>query len=406
MPSLSAEAIRQNGGTPPPREPLLPSRCTIQLYNPDQQIILQYKPKTWNAPPMWTFEMPMHSFRQPSSSRLDRTQSDPAAVEFTPKLKFTWRRDGKLSKDLTCLLNGVTNVMPEPKNKRKEARKEADIPIAMFQAHREVTLYEPNLYRVEMEDFKGLELVLILSAILIRDVYSGPLKDAFNISEVAPGPVLTRPQTTLPVITRRPSPLDGRYPAASSGAQRPPNNVRPSSPTDVRLRQEVEAERTRLRIERERQDQEENRRTREFLEEEERIRRRRQTEVDRETERLQRVYGEEERIALAQTTTPAHNSASHQRANSPARAQMRPQAYRPAATNNWRPYYSMYQPYGRAPTLDPRSPYQSTSQLLQTPYYSSPQSQNGHQGSNGSFLGFRGSPGVGNRISKKRSSVF
>ncbi|EAU33821.1 conserved hypothetical protein [Aspergillus terreus NIH2624] len=143
QPSLSADAIRQNGGVTPPPEPILPTRFTVHLYNPDQQITVHFKPKSWNSPPTWSFEMPQHTFRQPSTSALDHTLTDPAAADTTPKLRFSWRRDSKLSKDMTCLLSGKTTTLSETKTKHKEP----DITVSIFQALREITLYEPNLYR-------------------------------------------------------------------------------------------------------------------------------------------------------------------------------------------------------------------------------------------------------------------
>ncbi|OJJ50208.1 hypothetical protein ASPZODRAFT_1131971 [Penicilliopsis zonata CBS 506.65] len=144
QPTLSAETIRQNGGVQPPPEPILPTQFTIQLYDPDQHITVRYKRKTWNTPATWEFEMPQLTFRQPSNSTLDQTQSDPAAADVTPKLKFSWRKDSKLSKDLVCLLSGKTSNFPEVKGNKN---KEPDITISIFQALREITLYEPNLYR-------------------------------------------------------------------------------------------------------------------------------------------------------------------------------------------------------------------------------------------------------------------
>lgn len=175
--SLSAEAIRLNGGVTSP-EPVLPSQFIVHLYNPDQQVTIRYKHKTWNTPATWEFEMPQHTFRQPSVSTLDRTQSDPAVADTTPKLRFSWRKDSKLSKDLTCLLSGKTSTLPEGRAKSKEP----DITLSIFKALRELTLYEPNLYRVEMEDFKGLEIVLLLGAVTIRDVYFTPMKDSFRLA--------------------------------------------------------------------------------------------------------------------------------------------------------------------------------------------------------------------------------
>jgi hypothetical protein len=171
QPTMSAEAIRQNGGVAPPPEPMIPSQFTIHLYNPDQDITVRYKPKTWNTQPSWEFEMPQRTFRQPSNSTLDQTQNDPTTSALTPKLRFIWRKNGTLSKDFTCYLCGKTTT-PDGRKKSKEP----DITISIFKSLKEITLYEPNLYRVEMEDFKGLEVVLMLGAVVIRDFYFGTLK--------------------------------------------------------------------------------------------------------------------------------------------------------------------------------------------------------------------------------------
>lgn len=154
--------------------------------------------------------MPQRTFRQPSSSRLDRTQSDPAVADVTPKLKFSWRKDGKLTKDLSCLLSGMTTTFPETKTKSKEP----DITVSFFKSLREITLYEPNLYRVEMEDFKGLELVLMLGAVVIRDVFFNSLKDAFNVSDPPTGDAqhaATKPAT----VPAKPSASETTMPVSS-----------------------------------------------------------------------------------------------------------------------------------------------------------------------------------------------
>ncbi|KAL4769568.1 hypothetical protein BDW60DRAFT_218786 [Aspergillus nidulans var. acristatus] len=281
QPTLSAEAIRQNNGVSPPPEPILPTRFTIQLYNPDQQVIVHYKPKSWNSPPSWSFEMPQHSFRVPTGSTLDRVQIDPAAADTTPKLRFSWRKDGKLSKDLTCLLRGKTTAIPETKTKSKEP----DITVSIFKGLRELTLYEPNLYRVEMEDFKGLEVVLMLGAITIRDVYFASPKEAFRISRqnsASVSPTSNSPPTT-PATNRLPASPSGLVTDIPAAPQPPPVH----SPQLTKQQEQARKE--------------EERRTKRLLEEEEKARRRRQAEVDKETRRLQKLYGEEERKARAQT---------------------------------------------------------------------------------------------------------
>ncbi|KAL4978669.1 hypothetical protein BDW66DRAFT_164408 [Aspergillus desertorum] len=270
QPTLSAEVIRQNNGVSPSPEPILPTRFTIQLYNPDQQVIVHYKPKSWNSPPSWSFEMPQHSFRVPTGSTLDRIQIDPAAADTTPKLRFIWRKDGKLSKDLTCLLRGKTTAIPETKTKSKEP----DITVSIFKGLRELTMYEPNLYRVEMEDFKGLEVVLMLGAIAIRDVYFASPKEAFRISRqnsasVSPtcNPPITNPPTNR--LRASPSGLVTDIPPA-------PQHPRVRSPQITKQQEQSRKE-------------------------EEKARWRRQAEVDKETRRLQKLYGEEERKARMQT---------------------------------------------------------------------------------------------------------
>lgn len=260
--------------------------------------------------------MPQRTFRQPSSSRLDRTQSDPAVADVTPKLKFSWRKDGKLTKDLSCLLSGMTTTfLPESKTKTKEP----DITVSFFKSLREITLYEPNLYRVEMEDFKGLELVLLLGSIVIRDVYFGSTKAAFNVSEPSASGTSSGSGSGVQhaakpaAVPTGPSPSPAQSNALVANAQStgyqerpqrpriaiPRDERRQPSPVDVRSREEIDAEHARIRHQQEWAAQEEQRRTRKLLEAEEKARRKRQIEVDKETKRLQKLYGDEERRAKA-----------------------------------------------------------------------------------------------------------
>lgn len=422
-PTLSAEAIRQNGGIPPPPEPILPSQFTIQLYNPDQQVTVHYKPKSWNSPATWAFEMPQRSFRQPSSSKLDRTQSDPAVSEYTPKLKFSWRRDGKLTKDLSCLLSGMTTTsLVEPKTKRKEP----DITISFFRSLREITLYEPNLYRVEMEDFKGLELVLMLGAVVIRDVYFSPLREAFNVSDPPTGAGKVKDAAAKPAATSPTgsSPLDG--PVASGALnggpspkpdrpQRPHITIpqekpqRPPSPVDIRSQEEIQAEKVRMQQRREWAAQEEQRRTRKLLEAEEKARRRRQVEVDKETKRLQKLYGEEERRVLEQQRLQ-HSS--------PGKPATPPRSSQNNCLQQPQPQHQIYRHHNSASVahLNSSSPYlqgplsHSSVQLFQPPHLAASMHSNGNgltpqMKKKSSFFGFRKSPDEA-KLSKKRSSMF
>lgn len=320
QPTLSQEAVRLNGGVAPPPEPLLPTEFIIQLYNPDQQIRVRYKSKTWNSPASWDFEMPQQTFRQPSGSSIDRTLSDPASSEVTPKLKFNWQRDGKLSKDLSCFLSGKTTNPDGSKKKNKEP----DITIAILQSLKEITLYEPNLYRVEMEDFKGLEVVLMLGAVVIRDVYFSQIREAFNVSDAhrqrsssTPAPNRNHIQPAVAVVP--PSKSSGRVPQkTNSPINTSPNNTKPQKPqgsippqkqsteqapppTDPRSQWEIDTEAARLKQqaqaeerERKKREKEEEKRTKKLLEAEEKAARKRQAEVDKETERLKKLYGKEQ----------------------------------------------------------------------------------------------------------------
>lgn len=416
QPNLSPDAIHQNGGTTPPPEPILPSRFTIQLYNPDQKITVSYRHKSWNTP-SWEFEMPQYTFRQPSSSTLDHALNDPAVAEATPKLKFSWRKE-KLSKGLTCLLSGKTTTIPELRTKKKEP----DITISIYKALRELTLYEPNLYRVEMEDFKGLEVVLLLGAVTIRDVYfTSSVREAFHVTN---GPVRSNAQ---PAAVNKPSkPSQQPQPPTASGAvttagpagARPQPRItipqcesRPPPPEQrpQRSQAEIDAENARRRKQQEIKSQEEARRSKKLLEAEEKLRRKEQEKIDKETRRLQKLYGREEAEVRAQT---------------PAQPKPRP----PARPNQPpRPDPRFYDPRSRPPASQPApmpSPY------LQAPghdrrhhsvvQFAPPQPQSsgamygypqpGRQGGPSrvsSFLGLRRAPGPEDgKLTKKRSSVF
>jgi type IV secretory pathway VirB10-like protein len=291
-------------------------------------------------------------------------QIDPAAADTTPKLRFSWKKDGKLSKDLTCLLRGKTTAIPETKTKSKEP----DITVSIFKGLRELTLYEPNLYRVEMEDFKGLEVVLLLGAITIRDVYFASPKEAFRISRQNSASV--SPTSNSPTTT----PSTNRLPASPSGlvTDIPPAPQPPPVHSPQLTKQQEQARK------------EEERRTKRLLEEEEKAHRRRQAEVDKETRRLQKLYGEEERKARAQTSAL------------PPRKPPRPQ-YNHAGPSM---PHSGSRPYLQLPG-------QMSTMSLLTPPVAGPQTAaKPHlQNKRSSFFGLRRVSEDG-KLSKKRSSMF
>lgn len=306
----SQEDGRRNGGVPPKPEPTLPSSCTIQLYNPDLQVVLQHTPSKWNASEAWDFELPQQTFRQPSASALDRGQNDPAVLEATPTVPLRWKREGKLSKDLMCFMAGRQRNPDGSKRKHKEP----DIPLAYFRNLREITIYEPNLSRVDVEDPKGFEVTLLLAATIIRDVYHGTLRQAFNIAETPlhqpsaeskpayqPPPVstLSKPPSHSGPSQSTSTGKPGIYPSAASASA---NTNAP--PTDPRSQWEIDAETARLAAElaaerkaeakaRKRGERKSEKAAQKFAEEEQRAARARQAAIDAETARLREAWARE-----------------------------------------------------------------------------------------------------------------
>jgi hypothetical protein len=304
QPTLSAAEVRQQNGIPPPPVPIVPQSFTIQLYNPDQQVAVRQIPGTWNSSAHWEFELPQNSFRVPSVSALDRSQSDPTVSDVTPKINFKWKRDGKLSKDITCVLAG--------KSTDGRKNKEPDITVAMFKGGKNLTIYEPNLHRVDVEDVKGLEVVLLLGPAVIKDIYFNASREMFNIGNPTLTAANARRKNSGPVIGGKTS----SSPPMMSGAnqispvavnkipasqllpqQNPATNARPP-PADPRTQWELDAETERLKKmvereerERERAEREEQRRIKKMLDDEEKARKKRDADVAKETERLRKQYG-------------------------------------------------------------------------------------------------------------------
>jgi hypothetical protein len=179
-PTLSQEEIRRNGGVPPPPQPVFPTEFAIQLYNPDTQVIVKQQTAKWNSTASWEFSIPQVTFRMPSSSDLDRTQTDPGADANTPRVNFVWRKEGRLGKDMTCYMTGKSTDL---RGKKVKKSKEPDIAVAMFSGLKELTIMEPNLYRVEIEDYKGLEVALLLGGAVIRDLFFSDANEQFHITD-------------------------------------------------------------------------------------------------------------------------------------------------------------------------------------------------------------------------------
>lgn len=334
VPSLSAAELRAQNGVPPAPVPIVPSSFTIQLYNPDQQIVVRQSETKWTSTNYWEFEVPQQSFRMPSASSLDRAQDDPTALEITPKVHFKWKRDSKFAKHIACYMGG--------KSTDGKKSKEPDITLATFKHGSKLTVYEPNMYRVDVEDRKGLEVVMILSAVVIRDIFFDANREMFNISGPPPPTAgLSRRQNSIGA-SKASCPITGvnlsNVSLSGSGSNKVPQSQIPSThrqdsntstgpeprppPADARTQWEIDAETARLKalVEAEEaaraaEEAAEERRLRKMLQDEEREARRKQAEIDAETERLKAQYGlqptRDELAPPAQRISRPVSAASH-----------------------------------------------------------------------------------------------
>ncbi|CCF44557.1 hypothetical protein CH063_13917 [Colletotrichum higginsianum] len=302
QPTLSAAEVRAQNGTPAPPQPIMPDQVTLQLYNPDSQVVIKTKAGSWGKSDSWEFEMPEQSFRAPSASLIDRSADDPPVSDIVPKVIFRWKRDGRLSKDMTCYMVG--------KSVAGKKSKEPDITVAMFKDTKHesaVTIYEPNLQRVDVEDRKGLDIVLLFGAEVLRDLFLNPRQNVFNLTTMPP-PMAGRRKNSKP----SPASMGPGGPvlpvAAMSGAignkpASPPAQAMNNGPPrpNARAQWEIDNETKRLQAmvaqeerearERERRDAEEAKRIKKMLDKEEKERRRKEAEIEAETERLRRLYG-------------------------------------------------------------------------------------------------------------------
>ncbi|KAK7398636.1 hypothetical protein QQX98_011996 [Neonectria punicea] len=297
QPTLSAAEVRAGSGTPP-QTPVTPDAFAVALYNPDQSVPVRQHPGSWGKSDAWEFEIPERTFKVPSASRIDQDTENPPVSELVPKLVFRWKRDGRMSKEMTCYMTGKTV--------EGKKSKEPDITVAFFRGKNDsiLTIYEPNMARVEVEDRRGLEMALIMSAEAIRDLYLNPRQNPFNASAAALSS--GRRRNTSPRAASTPGPtmsgaLNNARPASPPRTQASP--IQMSANDEARRQAEVEAETLRLKAmvaeeerlarERERRQKEERRQAQKIAEREEKERRKREAEVEKETERLRREYGME-----------------------------------------------------------------------------------------------------------------
>lgn len=409
----SEEEIRLNGGIPPPPLPVLPTEFVIQLYNPDQQVIVKLHAGSIISAAYWEFEMPQRSFRQPSNSTLDRTKSDPTASETTPKISFKWKKDGKLSKDYVCALSGKSTNPDGSKRKHREP----DITVALFRQLREITIYEPNLYRVDMEDAKGLEVVLLLGAIVIREVFNSPLKDVFNIADIPK--VDSNEGTSRNNSGNKRSTGTSDHSVMAPAPQISPNlqnsqqgphtqSPIPSArlpPTDPRTQWEIDAETARLKKQVEHEEQArrraehaETKRIKKMIEAEEREARRKQAEIDKETERLKKIYSVESMPNSNPPARPHHGRLPRHSNQQPQNPRLRSQSAVP-----WAPVRSNM-PQG-SPSIYTQGPRNgATSEFFSG---SSPNDEGKKVKAKKSFFGIRSfSDESPKRLTKKQSAVW
>ncbi|KAJ8105392.1 hypothetical protein ONZ43_g7444 [Nemania bipapillata] len=288
QPTLSAAEVRAHNGVPPPPAPIIPESFAIQLYNPDQQVVVRGEKSMWMGRETFEFEIPQQTFRMPSASQIDRQQTNPLASSLTPKIMFRWKRESKFSKDMTCYMTG--------RSVGGKKSKEPDITVALYKHSKDtaVTIYEPNLQRVEVEDRKGLEIVLLLSAEVIREIYLTPSRDSFNVASAPPNKrTMTRPLAHTPG-----SPKPDAYVMTSAiGVSSPakansPVTQQPTPPQDSNARRQQTMSQQEER-EREKRDKAEQKRIKKMLEDEERERRKREAAVEKETQRLRKEFGME-----------------------------------------------------------------------------------------------------------------
>ena len=427
QPTLSAAEIRAQNGIPPPPVPIVPNSFVIQLYNPDQQVTVRQIAGTWKDSAHWEFEMPQNSFRVPSASSLDRTQDDPAASDLTPRITFKWKRDGKLSKDISCFLAGRTT------DSRKN--KEPDITVAMFKGGKNLTIYEPNMQRVEVEDQKGLEVVFLLSSTVIKDIFFNANREMFNIGNPTvnttntataahprrknSGPVINGKDKTPPTMTGavfpnlpvRPVPASQVHNSTTSAQQ---SYSQPSAPPppDPRIQWEIDAETERLKKivqaeekARERAEKEEQKRIKKMIEQEDKERRKREAEVEKETERLRKLYGVQPTPTVQQPPLPNRpgNNSMPQYQSAPHSVPVPVQ--RPGSTPGYGfgGFQGTPNPYGPGGTPAMPAPGYGRPAQNNSPYLQAPGSGSGNGNATASSSGFFG---TGKKVQKKRSVFF
>ncbi|KAK6343727.1 hypothetical protein TWF730_011316 [Orbilia blumenaviensis] len=468
-PSLSLDEIRRqnNGGSPNLPSITLPTSFTIQLYNPESQVIVHHKSSKWTGS-YWEFTLPRRSFRQPTGSRLDAELARNNALPPTDVSTFRWRKDGGVvsKTSLRCaMLSPASNS--GDRHAKKKGGGEPDITVAIMDKLKDVTIYQPSLQRVDVEDKKGLEVALLLTATVIADIYFTPPSTSFNVgiqpSISASSSPNVRPQRPLPTVV--PTPVaPAPVPSAPVGlnandGRRRSNSISPinttppthtllkaptvanNAPTVVNnnvLRDTASLQRQQAIEDRRRFEEEKNRqreaaieekRTRKLLEKEAIERRKEEARVNAETERLRKQYGSDaeawERLQRGQDTARHYGYYGHQRNQSvpqpPSSYNQRPPVIVEPKDNNtpnqpppngrrWSQQLPPRQPLYPVPETQQARPPQNNQYLSPNaaPPSSFQQSPQKQPKKKSSFLGLfgGGSSSSGNGLAKKKSSFF
>ncbi|KAF3903184.1 hypothetical protein ABW20_dc0100292 [Dactylellina cionopaga] len=456
-PSLSLDEIRrQNNGGPPTLPTItLPTEFTIQLYNPESQVVVRQKSSKWTGS-FWEFTLPRRSFRQPTGSRLDVEVARTSALPPSDVSTFRWRKDGGVvsKTSLRCTMLSAASASGD-KHAKKKGGAEPDITVAIMDKLKDVTIYEPSLHRVDVEDKKGLELVLVLTATVIADIYFMPPSSSFNVG-IQPATAATsspnvRPQrpmpTVVPGITGSPGASNGRRRSNSISpitqlsptqtllkVPTPPNNAQTIVNNGV-LRDTAALQRQKV-IEDRRRAEEEKKRAREVAAEEARIRkmleledkerRKREAKVNIETEKLLKQYGSDtqawESLREQQARQQHHGYYGHQRNQSAqlppppsSLAPPLPQAPRPPVifepTNpepqrRWSQQMPPRQPLYPVPESQQARPPQGYQQQFLTPTPNGPLHQPKRKASGFLSIFGSGNSSSSSGLAKKKSSFF
>jgi hypothetical protein len=282
---------------------LLPAEFTLNLYNPDSSVRVELKHSTLRGN-YWEFSLPKRSFMFPTSSQLDAGYAPPVSE----RMVFRWRKEGGVlsRQQLRCTLVSPGHLPGARGKEKKAGATEPDITLCMYSGvgekngRGELVVYESNFRRVDIEDLKGLEMILVLGARVVNDIWFCATAISFNTHAISKKKSFSSSTMLLPP-TPPVSPSNGLLqagtfprghhqqqqfrPTPSPEKQPPPRPPPPPLP-----RRDAEAERRRIQAE-----QDNIRRM--LVQEEERERERRRERVEAETVQLRREY-EQEQIQL------------------------------------------------------------------------------------------------------------